>query len=158
MAPAESDQKGAPPLEAVIPIAPDNFKNNREETIRSALNQLLYWNYHLLDPTSETGSKIKYQDYDIKRRFEESLVFDPGYIYQINTNNLTTKFHPSRYSKEKRLFYIKFKKMSQNRANQAINMLQTIQDQNESSELMDLFPIILEDTRKITRFLIPLLR
>ncbi len=154
MAPSEGDQKDdAPPLDAIIPIAPDNFKNNREETIRSALNQLLYWNYHLLDPKSETGSKIKDQDYDIKSRFEESLVFDPGYIYQINTNNLTTKFHPSRYSKEKRLSYIKFKKMSQNRANQAINMLQTIQDQNETSELMDLFPIILEDTRKITRFL-----
>ena len=148
----EGDQKDDAPLDAIIPIAPDIFKNNREETIRSALNQLLYWNYHLLDPTSETGSKIKDQDYDIKSRFEETLVFDPGYIYQINTNNTLTKFHPSRYSKEKRLSYIKFKKMSQPRANQAINILQTIQDQNETSELMRLFPIILEENKKITRF------
>ena len=142
-----AEEKDDDPLIEVYPKVSDDFKIKGYNNIRYALNRLLYWNHYLLN-------KKKMKIHTEKIPLFKKLIFDPvGYIYQINKNNTLKKFNPNQFKARNKRDYLNCKKMSQKLVDGEIKFLQNIQEQKDDSELMRLFPIILEDTKKIVNYI-----
>jgi len=137
-------------LEEVEPDVPNEFKFKVDENIRYALNRLLYWNYKLL--TNQSTKLWKEESKD----FRNTLIFDPKHIFQINKHHTVNPLKSSKFKGTQiRDEYLKCVRMTKQLAERDINFLQNIQKQGHASKLMRLFPIILNEIKKINKFFPP---
>ena len=135
-------------LEEVKPSVPSSFKSKTDETIRYNLNRLLYWNYYLL---TKRKTRKRLWKAELKE-FRNSLVFGPPSIFQIeHLDETTPRVMPLKYQdfRRKKKSYLNRDIMSQQIIDQSIFFLKNIQKQKYDSELMRLFPIILDELKEI---------
>ena len=84
------------------------------------------------------------------------MIFNPKYIYTINKNNSISPLLEHTLHQEQqwdRISSLNCKTMTRNIAKRETEFLKELQNQKYDSELLQLFPLILNETKKINRFL-----
>ena len=154
----ESAQDEKLDLEEVITSVSPEDENTLltiKDKIRYALNRLLYWNYYLLNK-KEYEKEKKNRIWKSTEEFRNSLIFNPKYIYTINKNNSISPLLEHTLHQEQqwdRISSLNCKTMTRNIAKRETEFLKELQNQKYDSELLQLFPLILNETKKINRFL-----